>query len=474
MKDISYKIITLFAIFVYAIAAVFSEGYYHPDEHFQILEFAAYKLGHVDEFQLPWEFNEAIRSSFMPWIAFMIMKIVANPYTVTLILRLLTTALAIFAIDRFFRATSKLLPVHVLLVYQLLSYFLWFLPFINVRFSAETWSGLLFLWAVSYIYEDKGAAAIVGILCGFAFLARFQAGIMFAGLFSWLFFIGKWQAKKLLIIGVSFAGILLTGVWLDYLFYDSFTLTAINYFNINIVRNVASQFGTMSWSAFLAETIIACIWPVGILIYIALMIVAYRKPASLLLWCIIPLSLVHFIIMHKEVRFLFPIANFLPFLILTAFYSLQRIMITRIVFWGLSAINIIALITIICYKPSEGRIAMTRYIYTHMDRSARIYFLEGDNPFQPYNFLTQSFYDIPALHFTTLASYSNLKDEDFNRADGLIIRYRVIKDTGLIRQIERLHLKVVKAGNYNWISTIKKAYYGKLFNDDGYVLLMKE
>jgi len=474
MKDISYKLITFIAIFVYAIATVFSEGYYHPDEHFQIIEFAAYKLGNIEDFQLPWEFNEAIRSSFMPWIAFVVMKIVANPYTVMLILRLLTAAFAIFAIDRFFRATAKLLPVHVVPVYQLLSYLLWFLPFINVRFSAETWSGLLFLWAVSYVYEDKSAAAIVGVLCGFAFLARFQTGIMFAGLFSWLFFIGKWPVKKLLITGIAFVSILLAGVWLDYLFYDTFTITAINYFNVNIVRDVASQFGTMSWYAFLAETIIACIWPIGILIYIAVIIVGYRKPASLLLWCIIPLSLVHFVIMHKEVRFLFPITNFLPFLIVTAFYSLQRIIISRILFWGLSVINVTALITVIFYKPSEGRIAMTRYIHTHMARSAKVYFLEGDNPFQPYSFLTQSFYDIPGLRFTSLAAYSKLEDEEFDRADGLIIRHRVIKDTGVIRQIERLHLKVVKVGNYNWISAIKEVYLGKLFNDDDYALLMRE
>jgi phosphatidylinositol glycan class B len=473
MKDTPYLSITIIAFFVYSITAVFSEGYYHPDEHFQILEFANYKLGNIDDFQLPWEFNEAIRSSLLPWIAYLIMKIVPNPYTVTLILRLFTAGFAIFAINRFFRATAKLLPTHVVIIYQLLSYFLWFLPFINVRFSAETWSGLLFLLAVSYVYEEKRAATIIGILCAFAFLARFQTGIMFAGLFMWLLFIGKWPIKKLLIISLTFVSILLIGIWLDYIYYDTFTLTAINYFNVNIVRDVASHFGTMSWYAFLGETIISCIWPIGIMIYLSLVIVAYRKPASLLLWCIIPLTFVHFVIMHKELRFLFPIANFLPLLIVTAFYAIERFMVSRILFIVISLVNVIAMITVIFYKPSAGSIAITRYVYEHVNRDATIYFLEGHNPFQPYSFLTQSFYDIPRLRFKSLTSYTVLNEQAFNGHDGLIIRKGMNTDAALQQQIDRLNLKVVKSGNYNWTRILKNLYWGKSFNDEDYILLMK-
>ena len=43
------------------ISSIFSVGFFHPDEHYQILEFANYKMGNINPTQLPWEFHEKIR-----------------------------------------------------------------------------------------------------------------------------------------------------------------------------------------------------------------------------------------------------------------------------------------------------------------------------------------------------------------------------------------------------------------------------
>ena len=37
------------------VAALRSEGFHHPDEHFQVLEFAGAKLGRTPWSALPWE-----------------------------------------------------------------------------------------------------------------------------------------------------------------------------------------------------------------------------------------------------------------------------------------------------------------------------------------------------------------------------------------------------------------------------------
>jgi hypothetical protein len=50
------RTVFLSAMLIYAISAWFSTGFYHGDEHFQIIEFACHKMGSVSQDQLAWEF----------------------------------------------------------------------------------------------------------------------------------------------------------------------------------------------------------------------------------------------------------------------------------------------------------------------------------------------------------------------------------------------------------------------------------
>ena len=51
----------LTALVVYIVAAWFSTGFYHGDEHYQLIEFAAYKMGTVSPEGLAWEFTARVR-----------------------------------------------------------------------------------------------------------------------------------------------------------------------------------------------------------------------------------------------------------------------------------------------------------------------------------------------------------------------------------------------------------------------------
>ena len=56
------------------VTAWFSETFYFPDEHYQILEFMAFKLGITPAAELPWEFSARIRPWFQPLVYFLIAK----------------------------------------------------------------------------------------------------------------------------------------------------------------------------------------------------------------------------------------------------------------------------------------------------------------------------------------------------------------------------------------------------------------
>ncbi len=52
----------LTALVVYIVAAWFSTGFYHGDEHYQLIEFAAYKMGTVSPEGLAWEFSARVET----------------------------------------------------------------------------------------------------------------------------------------------------------------------------------------------------------------------------------------------------------------------------------------------------------------------------------------------------------------------------------------------------------------------------
>ena len=70
-----YWIITL--VLLHVLAVWVSVGHYHDDEYFQILDFAALKLGFVMQDTVMWEYQSGIRSGFQPFIAYTIVKILS-------------------------------------------------------------------------------------------------------------------------------------------------------------------------------------------------------------------------------------------------------------------------------------------------------------------------------------------------------------------------------------------------------------
>lgn len=60
------KIIFIIACFVYGTFAIYNNGFYHYDEHYQLIEFAEFKSGHNKPSDLAWEYHAQIRSAVQP------------------------------------------------------------------------------------------------------------------------------------------------------------------------------------------------------------------------------------------------------------------------------------------------------------------------------------------------------------------------------------------------------------------------
>ena len=97
------------------VTAWFSDLFYFPDEHYQVLEFMAHKMGITPAAALPWEFAARIR----PWLQPAIYYAIADPlrglgmgdmFALTFVLRLLTGLFSLAALVAFSRAILQTLP----------------------------------------------------------------------------------------------------------------------------------------------------------------------------------------------------------------------------------------------------------------------------------------------------------------------------------------------------------------------------
>lgn len=114
--------------------AVCSLGVHHADEHFQILEFAGWKLGITPEADLPWEFTERMRPALQPAMVVILHHALSlfgepDPFTVAMLLRMLAAALSFIAALLLLRGQLRDNPAmreeRWLWLYLFLAFFLW-------------------------------------------------------------------------------------------------------------------------------------------------------------------------------------------------------------------------------------------------------------------------------------------------------------------------------------------------------------
>ena len=471
------KSIFIFALVWYLITAYFSNGYYHADEHYQIIEFAKLKLGTNIPSDLSWEYHEQIRSTIQPALCFVILKSlhlisITDPYIQALLLRILTCLFAVFTISYFSFSCKKHIHSKNWNTFYFLSFFIWFLPFINVRFSSETYSGLLFLIAISIILRERNSSRhfiIIGILLGLSFIFRFQTIALTFGIIAWLMFVKKTPINKCLFLFIGFSTSVVIGVIIDCWFYNNFVLTAWKYFYSNIVNDVASNFGTSPWYYYFYYIFRYSFFPIGIAILLSFILLLTKQPKSIFIWAVIPFIILHSIIPHKELRFLFPIVLLIPVFLMLAFQEIKNqteyssLILKRSVSFLLISLGVINLIglTVASTKPAgNGAIKITEDIDKNTSCN-QICLIEknGSNPFDPWDGLIAKFYlqhDLTTFDLNSFPASEMLNNE----CTFLVLKKEDVKDSVVCNFIKQHNLKHVSQSVPAWMDGLLNLYGG--------------
>ena len=409
-KKGAFGLVVFCAVVVYLVTAYHSHGYYHADEHYQIIEFAGLKLGTHAPNELAWEYNAKIRPALQPTICFLLFEGFqvcgfTDPYTQAFLLRLISSLLAIVVITYFVRKTRHLLTEKKHWnIYYLLSYFLWFIPVISVRFSSETWGGLLFLSALAVFYSDINRRIMpywVGLLLGVSFLLRFQMAFAIAGFGLWLLWVNRSKVDFLLKMLAAFVLVIFMGSFLDYWFYGEWVFTPWNYFYKNIVDGVASSFGTSPWYFYLQKLFSYSSYPVGIAMAISVVLMLFFRPKNVFLWCLVSFVVAHSLISHKEERFLFPMVYLFPFLLTESYSMIDRWIVNGygkkifgyILLFLFMVPNVIGLATMAQKSAGIGRMEITRYIHQHYgENPVHLVYCSWSSPYDPWHGLPAKFY----------------------------------------------------------------------------------
>ena len=307
--------------------AVLSTGVYHPDEHFQILEYAHMKLfGKPAPEQLPWEYVLKMRPGFQPMIAYAVGKLllfagVYSPHLLALLLRLFSGALSMWAVWSFGRAAVRRgwLGPSGRNWFLGLSFGLWMLVYLHVRFSSEILAGnLLMLFVSFYLLSDRDRVfrrgLALGLLAGGAFVARYQIGFALLGFGLWMLaFDRRWRMIAGMLL--SFSLMIGAGVLCDRWLYGEWTCTPLNYLTENMLHGHIDTFGIDPWYYYLYAIPLEGGIVFGGVVLAAAAWFFVRYPRHMLTWTLLLFLAAHQAIGHKEVRFLFPALLFAPFFI---------------------------------------------------------------------------------------------------------------------------------------------------------------
>lgn len=393
-----------------------SEGYLQADEHYQIIESAQYFLQKTSVVNLPWEFHEKIRSTFLPAIAALVISIsnhlgIESPFQIAFILRLLTGALVfriLYVWTNKFSNSKKYLAI-------LLALLLCFIPYLGVRFSSETWSGLFLFWAWLSFEKNSSQRQLlyVGALIGIAFLCRFQILILVAIWLLHLVFIHKMALPKILSFVCGFITIVLLGIILDAYLYHEWTISAWNYSMSFFYPQNPSAFSANSWDFYLQFFIPKHAFILPEIILIATLFYIGKHPKNILSWWIIAFVTFHQIVPHKEFRFLIPLVFFLPEVLSHFFTFLKEKCNPRIYAFlavVLMGINVYA-IPFFCLRPAGlGRISSIHWLYDqHFEKPLKITCTCFSNPLNPWGGHGNSFYNVLQANFTEIANVGTLQ-----------------------------------------------------------------
>jgi len=369
-------------------AALFSRGYYHFDEHFQVLEFLQWKLGRTPTEAMPWELTEAMRPWTHPllfypleWASHHFLSL--SPFTKTALHRLVPALLALLAIHRLQRDKSS----GLLFLYTIL----FFLPFLDARISSEIIGGetlaLAFAWDERPQGRFKGHV-VVGALLGLASVIRFHLWIMVGGLA--LFHVLQQDFRRVGGLALGATAVLVLAVFIDRWGYNTWTFVPWNYLHQNLLLHKSSQWGISPWYAYVTMLVVNTAYLPGIVILVALLWQWWKRPLSKLTLMTVPFVAIHLVVGHKELRFLFPMVYFLPLCLFALWEDTKDIRAAKSIAYVFITLDLLLLIPTSLHDANPY-IGLYQILRDNPRLHGATLCYQGENPLRPGN-LAISYY----------------------------------------------------------------------------------
>jgi phosphatidylinositol glycan class B len=268
----------------------------------------------------------------------------------------------------------------------------------------------------------------------------------------------------------------LVGIGIDYWLYGKLTLSAWNYFYVNLVEDVASGYGTERWWNYFYSIFRFSFFPIGIPLILALIYFVYRQPRSIFTWTILPFFIIHSIIAHKELRFLFPVVNLVPVILVLAYQELRRkpgnwkspVSISlRILGVIIIGINCIGTLTV-SLKPADGGLMLiTRHIrMNYGDQPLRLISYDHSNPYGPWG-LMAGFYAEKDMLDIRLESLSDINDFllQGDRINLLSVKRQEVEKPEFQRLLTRYNMQKRTQGLPEWMEILMTLYGGYRVNE---------
>ena len=396
-KDIVLRVVFVLMLFSFGLSAYYSTGFYHADEHWQLLEFANYKTGNLSPELLPWEFEAQIRPTLQVSIAYLMMKVNAllgstSPHDAVRILRFITLFLFLMTSIRFIRSFFKDSTQQPLLN-ALMGLSLWFLPFLAVRFSSESWGGIfLIIGWLNLRGNSKWKWGFAAIFFGLSFWFRFQ--MVFAILPLLFAFFWEERDRRRAVRDFLAGGILILalGITVDRWFYGSWVISPWNYFTLAFLEDSGKDFGTSPWWQYFQWLFEMPYGWVSLPLFLGIVLCLFDRNFRMISIVFLSFLLGHSVIGHKEARFLFPMAIVIVPLFPLVYFKINRLVerlkpIQRV--WGLLGFLFITangvMMGLISTRPvGIGEVCISEFLQEDRDDEAILIYHRYGNPHNPW------------------------------------------------------------------------------------------
>jgi len=185
------------------------------------------------------------------------------------------------------------------------------------------------------------------------------------------------------------------GLMADHWLYNNWTLSWWNYLDLNLFQDKASAFGREPFYFYIEQAFLQLIPPFSLVIIFCLFAFWIKFKSYWLTWITVPFVLLHFFVSHKELRFLFPMLNFVPFIIIYYFQSVNLSQNKLFVFLKSKGfIRLIVTVNVILlgyytFKPASNSTQTLKKIYELVEGDAPILLYKNVNPYN----------DLASLHY---------------------------------------------------------------------------